>query len=174
MIIKKIPHHSRRRREDAHGRDLPPQHITMIRNQPRHTDAMRAAQQGLPVIRSHVVQLARIREVELVRLDHLDVLEQPAHGFRPHVLPEDEAEAAAGVGVVVAGDGGPVLPDDVGPAVEVRERVVGAFVVRGGVVVFGDDHASVAVGDEDVVEDTVGGSLVFGAESVNNILRPRC
>ncbi len=105
----------RQHRKNPNRRNLPPQHITMIHHQPHNPHPMPRPQQRLPIIRTHIIHLPRPREIQLVRLRDLDVFHDFARGGRDDVFVEDVAELAGGVGV--AGDGGPVLPDYVGPAV---------------------------------------------------------
>ncbi|KAL8911386.1 MAG: hypothetical protein Q9171_003432 [Xanthocarpia ochracea] len=118
---------------------------------------MRRPQQRFPIIRTHIIRLPRPRKIQLVRLCDLDVFHDFARRGRDDIFVEDVAELAGGVGV--AGDGGPVLPDYVGPAVQGGEGLACGGVLFGGVVVEGDDCAFGAAGDEEVVVGAVGAWL---------------
>lgn len=119
---------------------------------------MHGPQQRFPVVGPHIVHVPGPGQIQIILSSYLDILDQFPRGSREDVLADDVAELPGGV--VAAGDAGPVLPDDVGPAVEGGDGLVGPFVLRGGVVADGYDGAFGAAGDEEVVECSVGGGLI--------------
>ncbi len=109
---------------------------------------MRRPQHRLPLLRPQIVQLPRPGQEIRVRPRALEILHPLPRRRRDDVLADDVPELAF---FAVAGDEGPREPDDVGPAVELRDLLPGAGLAAGGVVVLGDDGGARAGGDVGVV-----------------------